>query len=78
VSPPMRTMARGPHPSPVRRAATVAGMGGIVEEAVQSVGDALARFKGPTFFTEHVQPLIASFKAMDEAQPLDATRQPAS
>jgi hypothetical protein len=71
VSPDLRTMARGPHPSTIRRAVTIASVGGLVEEAVQSIGDALSRFYGPKFFAKHIQPLITSFKAMRDTQPLD-------
>jgi hypothetical protein len=71
VSADLRQMATGPHRSPVRRAGTLAAIGGTLEEAVQLVGDALAAtFYGTTFWTTNVQPHVKSFEALRATHPL--------
>lgn len=70
VSVPLRQMATGPHPDPVRRAGYVEWAGHVIEEAVQTVGDAFVRFYGAGFFMKQIAPLVTSFKAIREAQPL--------
>jgi len=67
---PLRTMFRGPSAAWIRRAATTAAMVAVAEEAVESVGGALAWFFGPSWYPEHVKPLLASFEALRETQPL--------
>jgi hypothetical protein len=69
VVPALRTMIRGPEP-PERRAGTVEVLGHVMEEAVNSVGEALGRFYGPSLRQEKVAPLIESFYAIREASPL--------
>lgn len=71
VSSDLRQMAIAKHPSPLRRAGTLASIGGTIEEAIQLVGDALAAtFYGKRFWSEHVQPYIKSFEALRATQPL--------
>jgi len=70
VSVPLRQMATGPHPDPIHRATYVEWAGHVIEEAVQTVGDAFVRFYGPAFFNKQVGPLVSSFKAIREAQNL--------
>lgn len=69
VSPPLRTMIRGPQP-PERRAGTVEVLGHTLEEAVNCVGEALGRFYGPDFRKAKIAPLVDSFYAIREASPL--------
>jgi hypothetical protein len=65
-----RTMLRGRATVWVRRAATTAAMVGVVEEAVQAVGDALQAFHGPGWYRQEVQPFVESFEALRQSSPL--------
>jgi hypothetical protein len=70
VAPLLRTMVRGPDPTWERRAAAASVTLSFVGEAIDSVGDALARFHGRAWYDEHVRPFWASFEALARKQPL--------
>jgi hypothetical protein len=70
VSPPLRTMLRGPADVWARRAVTTAAMLPVVDESVIAVGDALAQFMPPGWYSEHVVPFVQTFEAVRIAQAL--------
>ena len=71
VSEPLRTMSRGKHRSVFGRVAAVRMLGGVVEEAVTSVGDGLAQIFGSAFYRDTVRPMVQSFEAIRREMPLD-------
>jgi hypothetical protein len=70
VAPLLRTMTRGVDPTWERRAAAASVTLSAVDEAIDSVGDALALFHGRDWYDEHVRPWWASFEALAREQPL--------
>lgn len=70
VSAPLRQMVTGPHPDPLIRGEYVEWSSALVEEVMLSVGDALGRFFGPSYFKESVRPIISALQAVRAAHPL--------
>ena len=70
VAPPLRMMECGPDPTWERRAVARSVMLSLVGEAIDSVGDGLARFHGAPWYAENVTPYWASFEALKRDQPL--------
>jgi len=70
VSAPLRQMVTGPHPDPLTRGEYVEWSSALVEEVMLSVGDALGRFYGPSYFRESVRPIISALQAVRAAHPL--------
>lgn len=71
VSVPLRTMSRGKHRSVFARAGAVRMLGGVIEEAVVSVGDGLVPFYGSAFYRDTVRPMVQGFEAIRREMPLD-------
>jgi hypothetical protein len=72
VSKSQRLFAYGPHPDPIQRAVHVEFGGQQVEEVALRLGGSLAsRFLGPRFYTDTVEPLVASVKAVRQMMPVD-------
>lgn len=67
---PLRTMIRGRTTHWLRRAGTTAALLPVVEEGVMSIGHALAVLYGPGWYDRQVKPLLESFAAVRQAQPL--------
>ena len=67
---PLRTMIRGRTTHWLRRAGTTAALLPVVEECVMAIGSGLAVFYGPDWYERQVKPLLESFAAVGEAQPL--------
>jgi hypothetical protein len=70
VSAPLRQMVTGPHPDPLIRGEYVEWSIALIEEVMLSVGDALGRFVGPSYFKEIVHPIISALHAVRAAHPL--------
>jgi hypothetical protein len=69
----LRTMSRGPHPDAVVRGAYVRWGGDVIEEAVLSIGEAMIRWHGPSYFLRRIQPLQESFRAIRQEMPLETS-----
>ncbi|MFL5847034.1 MAG: hypothetical protein ACJ762_20320 [Solirubrobacteraceae bacterium] len=71
VSSTLRRMSRGRHPDPIGRAIAVESHGRVIQETVATVGDSFGRFYGPSYYEDHLWPLLASFDAVRNSAPLD-------
>jgi hypothetical protein len=70
IAPMLRTMARGTDPTWERRAVAASVMLSVVDEGIDAVGEAIARFHGAAWYDEHVRPFWASFEVLARDQPL--------
>jgi superfamily I DNA/RNA helicase len=71
VSVKLREIVMGPHPSPQIRATYVAFAGDVIEEALIACGGGVSSAFWPSYFTQHLQPVINAFRELREKHPLE-------